>query len=282
MMNNQTWAIRSDEHASGLAETFWALRDYSPELDDGSYPLFRASVERNGEPALLIGAATGGLLLRLLRDGYDIEAVEPSDIMRAHLRRRAMELKLRLTLYGVQMEHMDLDREYSTIIVPYGTMMLLTDRRRVLSALGRIYAHLQPGGALTFNIELPDTLLSGSDGLPLNPQPEPIALQRSGSESLSAERRFLSLDPVNQIYAEQRIYKLYRERQLVRQEYRTVRERWYSRHEMAMMLAWAGFSQIDVVGVGPDFSQPQRAEQISMLVFTARKRSGGQELPHPG
>jgi SAM-dependent methyltransferase len=271
MMDHQAWAIRTAPRAPGLAEMFWALKDRPPQQPDLSYAAYRAVVERYGEPALLIGAASGGLLLNLLRDGIEVEAVEPSPAMRGFLLRLALEHRLRLTLYGVPMEQMELGRQYSAILVPYGTMMLLTDRKRVLRALGAIYRHLRPGGALAFNVDLPAALLGGSDALAGAQPSEAVRLQTTDGESLQAERRLLSLDPVDQIYAEQRVYRLYRDEQLVRQEYRTVRERWYSRHEMAMMLAWSGFGDIKVAGVGPDFAHPVSPEQISMLMFTARR-----------
>jgi hypothetical protein len=150
-------------------------------------------------------------------------------------------------------------------------MMLLTDRRQVLRAMTAIYRHLQPGGALAFNVELPATLLGGSGSLVQGASHHPVRLKTTDGNSLMAERRFVSLDPVDQMYTEQRVYKLYQDDQLVRQEYRTVRERWYSRHEMSMMLAWAGFGDIDVVGLDPEFAQPDRAEQVSMLMFIAHK-----------
>lgn len=271
MKNEQARALRSPADAPGLAELYWALKDQRPPRDDESIAAYRAVVEEYGEPALLVGAAAGGLLIDLISNGFEVDAVEPSTIMRSYLLRLALERKLRLTLYGVPMEQMDLDREYNSILVPYGTMMLLTDRRRVLRALSGIYGHLLPGGVLAFTIELPSALLGGPESLFEGATRHPVHLEVSDGASLMAERRFLSLDPVDQMYTEQRVYKLYRGQQLVRQEYRTVRERWYSRHEMAMMLAWAGFGDIDVVGFGPDFAQPARAEQISMLMFTARK-----------
>jgi SAM-dependent methyltransferase len=271
MMNYQTWALPSASRAPGLAEMYWALKDRGPHKDDQSYAAYRAVVERYGEPALLVGAASGGLLIDMISNGYEVDALEPSAIMRTYLLRVALERKLRLTLYGDPMEQMDLDREYSSVLVPYGTMMLLTDRKRVLRALSAIFHHLRPGGALAFNVELPASLLGGSESLLGGTRQQPTSLKASDDSSLVAERRFLSLDPVDQTYTEQRVYRLYRGEKLVRQEYRTVRERWYSRHEMAMMLAWAGFGDADVVGVGPDFAQPTRADRVSMLMFTAHK-----------
>ncbi len=271
MMTEQTWALRSPTSPSGLAEMYWALKDHSPNRADGSYTAYRAVIERHGTPGLLVGAASGGLLIDLIADGYEVDAAEPSAVMRSYLLRLALERKLRLTLYAVGMEHMDLDRQYNSVLVPYGTMMLLTDRRRVLRALSAIYRHLLPGGALAFNVELPAALLRGSESHLGDASQVPLRLEASDGASLMAERRFLSLDPVDQMYTEQRVFRLYHDQVLVRQEYRMVRERWYSRHEMAMMLAWAGFGDIEVVGVGPDFTQPGQAEQVSMLMFTARK-----------
>lgn len=271
MMNNQAWALPSAPRAPGLAEMYWALQDHGQNSDDPSHAAYRAAVERFGEPALLVGAASGGLLIDLIGEGYEVDAVEPSAIMRAYLLRLALERKVRLTIYGVPMERMDLDHTYSSVLVPYGTMMLLTDRRRVLRALRAIFHHLNPGGALVFNVELPAALLGGSQSLQGSSRQGPIRLKASDDASLVADRRFLSLDPVDQTYTEQRVYRLFQGDKLVRQEYRTVRERWYSRHEMAMMLAWAGFGDVDVVGVGPDFAQPARADQVSMLMFTAHK-----------
>ena len=110
MMTQQAWATRSPSRAPGLAEMFWALKDVRPDQDGHALAAYRAVIDGHGEPALLIGAASGGLLIELLRSGYDVDAVEPSAVMRAYLLRLALEQQLRLTLYGVPMEQMLLDR----------------------------------------------------------------------------------------------------------------------------------------------------------------------------
>ncbi len=181
---------------------------------------------------------------------------------RARLVQAALERGLHLNLFAVSAGDLDLARVYGTILVPQSGLTRLLDRAQVLEALSAFLRHLRPDGALSFDLNAPPAWQPGASEPPVESKP-------TRSETLLAERRLLSLDLVDQTYAEQHIYRLFEGDRLIRTTYRSVRQRWYSRGEMTQMLAWAGFTKIQVSGTRPEAGRPDWGPSPAGMVFTA-------------
>lgn len=251
----------------GLAELNWALLDDHPPSGGDELAFYRRAVERFGEPALMIGAGAGRLLLDMLEAGIDIEGVEPSEAMLEYCVSKAMQVHARLTIYGQRMERLSLSRRYRTIIVPYATFTHVIDRTQAMQTLVRLREHLLPGGALVLDIEVPHPKQSTRTTVrEMSPGQSGLAARR-----LLEVRRQISFDPVEQTCTEQREYRLCEGHRLLQQEFRLAKRRWYSRHELVMMLAWAGFGDTEVTGLDAGFGPAVDSDACETLMLTARR-----------
>jgi ubiquinone/menaquinone biosynthesis C-methylase UbiE len=134
------------EYRGLVAQTWDLLRGDTSGWEDR--PFFRQVIEASGQPALDVGCGTGRLLLDYLAGGIDVDGVDISAEMLALCQDKAVALGLRPRLYQQAMEALDLPRRYRTIIVPSSSFQLLLDAAAAREAMGRFFAHLQPGGTL--------------------------------------------------------------------------------------------------------------------------------------
>lgn len=252
---------------SGLAVHMWAHYD-DPSWD---YEFYKRVIERGEGPALDIGCGTGRLLRAYLRAGLEVDGCDISADMLAICRAKASEEGLAPTLYHTAMQDLDLPRRYRTIYIPCGSFMLVMERRDQAKALQRFYDHLRPGGTLAFNIYLGDFDHASvrATELPGPWQPRAEATNPDGSR-LVVERRVMSIDLVEQIATEERRFTLFRGEELLREEIRAGQERWYTKHEILLMLERAGFRDVEVKGdyTDEDFGPQHKGT----MVFIARRR----------
>jgi hypothetical protein len=213
---------------------------------------------RHADPVLVTGASDLALIKSLALAGHSVGVIEARASRRARLCRAALAQGFQAELYAVPVESLDLPRKYGSILIPSSGLTLLLSRAQALLALDALGRHLLPGGALSFDVSAPPAWQAGA-------AVEAEELKPSRDERLLAQRRLLSLDPVAQIYEEQRVFKLFAGDHLVRQSYRSSTRRWYSQPEITQLLAWAGFVEIQVTGA------PLSAPDTPALVVTAKR-----------
>ena len=259
----------------GLVARWWA-EFIGPRPDEIDY--LRRSIENFGQPALDLGCGTGRLLLPLLESGLDVDGADVSADMVA-LARAAAEHAHRSPLLAVQPAHeLDPSRRYRTIYT-VGTFGIGGDRERDREALVRAWRHLEPGGALLLNYELPyagmDTrrwarwLPAGRADLP---QPWPQTGDRrttSDGDEIELVGRTLSLDPLAQRVSREIRARLWRGGEIVAAEDGVLHENLYFAQEIIRLLLVAGF-ELDAVEAGYSGlpAQPDDGE----LMFVARRR----------
>lgn len=135
-------------------DDYWGLKVSSWDLlrgDTSRWPdkgFFRDVIRDSGQPALDVGCSTGRLLLDYLAEGIDIDGVDLSPEMLALCEEKAEQRGLHTTLFEQRMEALNLPRRYRTIIVPSNSFQLVTDPDDATAAMGRFFAHLEPGGTL--------------------------------------------------------------------------------------------------------------------------------------
>src|SRR6187549_1068192 len=184
----------------GVMARWWAEfnRD-GPEID-----YFRRFVEA-GQPALDVACGTGRLLLPYLRAGLDVDGCDISPDMLALCREAAAREGLSPKLYAQAMHELDLPRRYRTIYV-CGGFGLGGNRAQDEGALRRIHEHLEPGGALILDNQVPYDDGGGwhywtEDGRRELPKPWPTrGDRRTGSDGTEYElrSRVVEVDPLLQ------------------------------------------------------------------------------------
>ena len=259
-MAPQTWHY-------GLVAKWWAeFNEGGPEIE-----YFRRFIERDGQPALDVACGTGRLLLPYLRAGLDVDGCDVSEDMVALCRERAEQEGLSPTLFVQSMHELDPPRSYRTIIV-CGGFAVGSDRAHDLQALARFYEHLEPGGTLVLDNEVPY-----ADTQPV----EPVAASRvarscrrpwpdgdrdrrraSDGSELALESRLVALDPLEQHATLEIRARQWRDDRLVAEEVHELDLGLYFTNELGLMLERAGFEVVAVHG-GHEGSERRRRTTTS-------------------
>lgn len=266
-MAPQTWHY-------GLVAKWWAeFNEGGPEID-----YFRRFIERDGQPALDVACGTGRLLLPYLRAGLDVDGCDVSEDMIALCRERAEREGLSPTLFVQSMHELDPPRSYRTIVV-CGGFAVGSDRAHDLEALARLYDHLEPGGTLVLDNEVPYAspsqwrrwLREELGDLPEAwPDGDPDRRRTSDGSELALQSRLVTLDPLEQhATLEIRAWQ-WRDDRLVAEEEHALDLGLYFKNELGLMLERAGF--VDVVVQGA-YEERSATAADDFLVFVARKGS---------
>jgi RimJ/RimL family protein N-acetyltransferase/ubiquinone/menaquinone biosynthesis C-methylase UbiE len=271
-----TNADHLQSHWAGMSWTGLAAQVWDPSGGDdpqNDHDFIRRLIEANPGPALDIGCGTGRLLLRYMAAGLDVDGIDTSADMLRLCREKAQAQGLPMPrLYEQAMQALDLPRTYQTIFIPCGSLVLITDHAQAREALQCFYDHLEPGGTLLVSAFWPfldgealdqSVIDSAGEWRPLFDSELP-----DGSVIRQHIRR-VSTDITDQTFQAERRYRLYRDDALLREEIFGAHERWYYRHELALLLENAGFEQVEIKGnyTDADFD----ARQHYVMVALARK-----------
>ena len=173
------------------------------------------------------------------------------------------------------MHELDLPRRYRTVFV-CGAFGLGSTREQDVEALRRLHDHLEPGGVLVLDNQVPYSsrheweywLKEQRAELP-EPRREP-AKRRVGSDGAeyALSSRIMGLDPLaQQVSWEMRAF-MWRNGALVAEEEHRLTSTLYFRHELVLMLERAGFVEVEVRGQHND-AEPTPEDDF--LVYVARR-----------
>ena len=259
----QTWHY-------GLVARWWAEFNLDgPEID-----YFRRFVEA-GQPALDVACGTGRLLIPYVAAGLDVDGCDISPDMLERCRERAEQEGLAPKLYAQAVHELDLPRSYRTIVF-CGGFGLGGRREHDVEGLRRLYEHLEPGGTLVLDNEVPYAdshlwplwLRDGRAELP-HPWREP-GDRRAGSDGAeyALRSRVVALDPLSQrVTIEMRAW-MWRDDDLVAEEEHRLELTMYFTHEVRLLLEQAGFRDVEL-RAGYEDRPPTAADDF--VVFVARK-----------
>jgi SAM-dependent methyltransferase len=253
----------------GLVARWWA--EFNRGGEDIDY--FRDVIERSGEPVLDAGCGTGRLLLPWLLAGIDAEGSDASPDMLEWCRKGADLEQLPVTLYPQAMHELDLPRRYRTIIV-CGAFGLGGSRDQDLEGLRRIRQHLEPGGLLVMDHHLPN-LESRKTWNSWVAKPDlPKAWPKHGDRRMASDGTELELrvrqvafDPLEQTTTLEIRASQYQGEDEMVVETHIVNINLYFRKEIELMLAMAGYHDIDVRAFNKN--RPPRPWEDERIVFRA-------------
>lgn len=253
----------------GVIARWWAEFNTSgPEID-----YFRRFVEA-GQPALDVACGTGRLLLPYLRAGLDVDGCDISPDMLALCREAAEREGLSPNLYAQAMHELDLPRRYRTIFV-CGGFGLGSTREQDLEGLRRLHKHLEPGGVLLLDNEVPYAkaalwqywLKEKRAELPRPRRPPgERRLAKDGAE-YELRSRVVDFDPLAQQATLEMQAFMWRDEELVAEEEHVLTMTLYFKDEVVLMLERAGFAEVSVRG---RYNDAEPTPDDEFLVYIAR------------
>jgi SAM-dependent methyltransferase len=260
----QTWHY-------GVIARWWAEFNHGgPEID-----YYRRFIEDGGEPALDVACGTGRLLIPWLQAGLDVDGTDISPDMLARCRELAEAEGLSPNLYAQPMHELDLPRRYRTIVV-CGGFGVGSSRERDVRALERLHEHLEPGGTLLLDNEVPYANSRQWRHWPKGerarlPEPwRPPGERRRGSDGAeySLRSRMVALDPLAQSVTLEMRAEMWRDGEQLADETHRIDLMLYFKDELARMIEEAGFR--DVL-MRSDYTDEPPTADTEFIVFAARK-----------
>lgn len=260
----QTWHY-------GLIARYWA--EFNDDFRPFEIPYFQRFVEM-GQPALDVACGTGRLLRPYLRAGLDVDGCDVSADMVGVCREKAEREGLSPHLFVQAMHELDAPRRYRTIYV-CGAFGLGSTREQDLEALVRFRDHLEPGGILLLDAEVPYAdpthwkywLKEERVALP-HPERSPTG-RRAASDGTeyALATRLVDVDPLDQSVVLEMRAELWRGDALECEETHRLTARYYFPNELRLMLERAGFSDVVLHGDHVE-SEPTADDEFVVLVAT--------------
>ncbi|HEX3476767.1 MAG TPA: class I SAM-dependent methyltransferase [Kofleriaceae bacterium] len=145
-----------------------ALYDYEYRRRRADVTFYRELARRRGADRILeLGAGTGRVTVPLARDGRQVVAVDRSDAMLGRLRARITRLPApvaaRITPMAGDLRSFSAGGRFPLVIAAFNVLEHLYTGSEVVTCLQRVAAHLAPGGAFAFDVQLPDLLWLARD-----------------------------------------------------------------------------------------------------------------------
>jgi SAM-dependent methyltransferase len=254
----------------GLVARSWAEFNLDgPEID-----FFRPYVEA-GQPALDAACGTGRLLVPYLAAGLDVDGSDISSDMLAHVGERCEREGLpQPNLYPQAMDELELPRRYRTILVCGALGLGGSDL--TVALLRRLYDHLEPGGLLVADNEVPYAQpylwryfpKKEREELPRPWRDKGERRRLSDGDELELRSRVLDVDPLAQRATMEMNARLWRDDELVAEEQHTLATTLHSTREIVLELEAAGFGEVEVKAGYED--RPLAADD-DFAVFIAKK-----------
>ena len=206
--------------------------------------------------------------------GFDIDGSDLSPDMLARCRERAQREGLAPNLYEQATHELHLPRTYRTIYV-CGSFGIGGNRDHDREALKWLYEHLEPGGLLVLDHEMPYADAEGwlywtKEGRRALPEPFEEPEWRSGSDG--AEYRWRSrtveVDPLAQRLTMEVQASMRRGDEILEDETHTIALTMYTANHIELMLRVAGFEDVELRS---DWTDAEPTPDTTTVVFLARK-----------
>ena len=211
-------------------------------------------------PILEPAVGNGRLLVPLLEAGLDVKGFDASEEMLAYCRAACASRSLPVQLSAQTFEAFSYDERFEAILVPLGSIQLITDHEAALAVLKRFHDHLAPGGRLILDLDTIDGFLDA---------PHSVRTWKAGDDLLTLTADRIDTDYVAQTTTTSLRYEHWRAGKLVDSEIDLFCLRWWGVAEFGMALQAAGFTGVAACGDYQHGRKPRKGDGI--ITFEARR-----------
>lgn len=186
------------------------------------------------------GVGTGRMLVPLLEDGLDVEGLDVSIDMLNRCKSNLDTFKLNAPLHYFDLTTFKIDYLFKAIIVPTATFCLLDTEEKALMTLKNFYNHLEVGGTIIIDLDLPFYPEIGevtTDTYLINDK-----------QGITMESKVTEIDWLKQQTITHLKYELWQDGELMKTELQQLLLRWYGLTEFKLMLESVGFTDIVFTG----------------------------------
>ena len=137
-----------------------SLYDYEYRRRRADVTFYRELAKQRGGPILDLGCGSGRALIPLARDGHRVTGIDQSDSMLAKLRARVADLppavRDRIAVAKGELCTFAVEGRFNLVTATFNVLEHLYTRGELAACLARVAAHLSPGGAFAFDVQMPD------------------------------------------------------------------------------------------------------------------------------
>lgn len=257
-------SIRNGDSYYGLVVETYNL--FHPEGNINDAAFYKFLIDEVGGAVLEMMCGSGRVLIPLLRQNIDIDGLDCSKEMLVSCREKAQNEGLRCNLYEQYAHEMKLPRQYRTVIFPYSSFALLTDRTEAFETLCNIYNHLEYGGQLILDMAIPWLSVQEEthDGI--------WKLSRKG---ILPGNRFVHISRVadykrlEQLEYVQIKYEVYKDGKVIETLLNEMQCRYYGKYELQLLLEKVGFWEIRTYG---NFQDTEAGNGDGIVTFRCFKK----------
>lgn len=208
---------------------------------------------------------SGRIIIPLLEAGLTVDGVDYSPEMLSSCRQRCEERGLKVNLYESNLQELALPNKYEAIIIPGGSFLLIEKREESISALKRLYDHLEPGGRLILDLFLPDNKFEG------NAFGGASTFYLPNGDIITMEGKLVEADLFNQYKVSYLKYEKWRNGTLIQTELQRFALRWYGIEEFRLVLEDIGFSDV-VICADFDYGKVPSSSNQKYVYEATRKQ----------
>lgn len=213
---------------------------------EGDIEYYIKKLEDTSGLVLEAGVGTGRLLVPLIKKGIKTDGVDSSTEMLEQCRVNLKKHEVEAVLYEQDLMSLSLPNKYDAIIMPTGSFCILP-RDRVEEVLETFYNHLNNGGKIIIDLEMPKTFQEGISSISkVTISDERLILLTSYSDKIDWLLQKTSY--INR-------YELIEKGRVVKTEISNFILYWYGIEEFKIYLSRVGYNDISYqVGYGNDES----------------------------
>ncbi|QKS70055.1 class I SAM-dependent methyltransferase [Paenalkalicoccus suaedae] len=232
-----------------------------PHPPEEAYAFYLKHVEK-ASVTLEPMSGSGRFMLPLMQAGHAVTGVDASPSMVQALETQAARLGVEPRIHKQSLETLQLESTYDLIIIPSGSLGLITDEAALRQSLSRLYRHLSDGGSFVFEVstlkEIPDTFGATFGGVQ----------DKDNGDKIVFTGFYASFDENTSVLRSIHRYEHFQHGKLLDSELEDFQVRLFDQATITRLLEETGFTE---VVLAEDYKGTPASTESKELVVTCKK-----------